>query len=218
MNIFDTFPIVSTLDVLWYLFLDNKLFVLFVLFSFTLTWLLALFGILFSIKDFRNKERTEEEKKESVFPSLMLFVSLLSLATFGFYDMVRENVDFVLNHTEDTTLSVPEIKEWYISNASLIDDELSSVEYNYIDYEIGKIRTSDSKESLFLSEIGFENYVPVDFNILNSDSTITNLKAYIQFDPTKKFTGREKLLLKNTLEFGPEFSVGSGFYYGTLTN
>lgn len=218
MNIFDTFPVLSTLDVLWYLFLDNKLFGFFVLFGFTLTWLLVLSGILYAIKDFKNKERTEKEKKESVLPSLILFASLLSLATFGFFDMVRYNVDVVLNHTEDMTLSVPEIKEWYISNASLIDDELSSVEYNYIDYEIGKIINPDSKESLFLSEIGFENYVPVDFNILNSDSTVTNLKAYIQFDPTKKFSGREKLLLKNTLEFGPEFSVGSGFYYGTLTN
>jgi len=218
-SIFETFPALSDWDIvssLVFHFPHNLTAIVWLIgFMFWIFILVVIIsGFLETNKDELKDGKTKEEYILEKSP-LVIFPAISILIFIAFPFLLFSDIENI-EHRDNNLLNINEVKDWYVTNAPLIDKELTSKEYKYIDYVIQPDVTLPIKGKTYLKGLGIDVINKMKIEVINEKGKIETISAYVTIDTKNTIPKNGTIQLKNTAEFGEKYDIGTGIYYGTL--
>lgn len=177
--------------------------------------LAIVYSIYFIIRE-KLKRKSNIKKYDRdlhrVFIGILLFSLVMSsLFAFG----IIQTANFLKESRDVEALDIKVVRDWYKKTASAIDQELTLNEYEYMEYEFAPIRPI-GKSKMYFNAIGFEPVGKLWIEGITKQGKIERFTAYIDILEDSSIEKSRVLKLKYTSEFGTDYDLGEGVYYGHL--
>lgn len=214
-QLFNSFPPIDKMAIAW-----NGISSIFPFFAgFFFSLILAILLTIVGFLSLASSSHKNEREAKSIDLKYHLIIGWGIFGTFlvlgGFLFLVSyTSAEVPYEEKSAYLLDIKIYQDWYVENAPLIDEKLTSREFEYLDLNYDVQNSLSAKEELYLKAIGFKSKDVVVVDI--TDRQGKHALAYVKVVGGVKDKKDGLLVLKSTLEFGEEYAFGDGILYGTL--